>query len=133
MFVLHITIAVLLSILAVAAYDTIRSRILKSFLRRKELEVLPSKKLASYDFDKMPSSDVEKKFTISKVVKAKEEMNLHEQLYYKLHNLEYYPGILPECRELLLSLLSSLIDWLESRAFADKFEQLQAMGYQGRY
>ncbi|KAI4700462.1 hypothetical protein J4E89_010913 [Alternaria sp. Ai002NY15] len=35
------------------------------------------------------------------------ELERYKQLYYKLHHLEHHPEILPECRELLLGLLSS--------------------------
>jgi hypothetical protein len=37
------------------------------------------------------------------------ELKVYKQLYYKLHNLEQHPEILRECRELLVSLLSSTI------------------------
>lgn len=38
------------------------------------------------------------------------ELRTFKELYFKLHNLEQHPNILPECRELLVSLLSTTID-----------------------
>lgn len=37
------------------------------------------------------------------------ELRSYKQLYHKLHNLECHPEVLPECYELLLSLLSSTL------------------------
>lgn len=37
------------------------------------------------------------------------DMETHKLLYYKLHNLERHPDVLPQSRELLLSLLSSTL------------------------
>ncbi|TKA49871.1 hypothetical protein B0A49_14045 [Cryomyces minteri] len=38
-----------------------------------------------------------------------EEMQLHKDLYFKLQNLEQYPGILPQSWDLLISLLSETV------------------------
>ncbi|KAK7177450.1 hypothetical protein PSPO01_16500 [Paraphaeosphaeria sporulosa] len=108
MFILHTTIAVLISFLAVIAYDKIRTRFSKGRPRRKDIEVPLSPKIVAYD-DKKPRTTNEVRGAIaqtSKSVMANEDMQSHKQLYYKLHNLEHHPDILPECRELLQSLLS---------------------------
>ncbi|KAK5154638.1 hypothetical protein LTR16_012592, partial [Cryomyces antarcticus] len=38
-----------------------------------------------------------------------QEMQLHKDLYFKLQNLEQYPGILPQSWDLLISLLSETV------------------------
>ncbi|KAF2450173.1 hypothetical protein P171DRAFT_468583 [Karstenula rhodostoma CBS 690.94] len=111
MFVLPTTIAVLISFLAVIAYDRIRTRFFKGRPRRKDVEIPPSPKIVAYNDTKSPGAD-EGRGTVAlteKDVIADENMQSHKQLYYKLHNLEHHPDILPECRELLLSLLSATI------------------------
>lgn len=116
MFILQTTIAILVAFLAVIAYDKVRSRWAKGRPRRKDVEIPPSPtipglndvKTAPVDDGIAISSLPERASVVSK------EMETYKQLYYKLHNLEFHPDILPECRDMLLRLLSSTIaDTLE--------------------
>jgi hypothetical protein len=111
MFVLQTTIAILVSFLAVIAYDKIRTRFSKGRPRRKDVEIPLSPTIAAHDGIKRPHTKdgrAPSDWTEGDAV-ASEEMQSHKQLYYKLHNLEHHPDILPECRELLVSFLSSTI------------------------
>ncbi|KAK7177836.1 hypothetical protein PSPO01_16114 [Paraphaeosphaeria sporulosa] len=111
MFVLHTTIAVLISFLAVIAYDKIRTRLSNGRPSRKDIEIPPSPTISTYDDIKPPqTTDGRDILTLAEEdATANKDMQSYKQLYYKLHNLEHYTDILPECRELLLSLLSSTI------------------------
>ncbi|KAF9729260.1 hypothetical protein PMIN06_000161 [Paraphaeosphaeria minitans] len=111
MFILYTTIAVLISFLAVIAYDEVRTRFSKGRSRRKDVEIPLSPKMVAYD-DTKNQAEKEGRGSIAQTdeeVMTNEEMQSHKQLYYKLHNLEHHPNILSECRELLISLLSATI------------------------
>lgn len=112
MFILETTTAVLIAFLAVLAYDEIQKRLAKGRSRTKDLETPGSptipiindvKPAGDYKDGDVPSSTKEDN-------PANEEMLVHKQLYYELHNLERHPEILPECRQLLVSLLSSTLN-----------------------
>jgi hypothetical protein len=107
MFILQINTAVLLAFMALLAYNEIRNRLAKGSFRRKELRTLGiSTKQISAAEDSTGTGRVR---NLSTKEAMNEEMQAHKQLYHKLHNLEQHPGILPECREVLLSLLSSTL------------------------
>jgi hypothetical protein len=112
MFILQTTTAVLISFLAIFAYNVLRNRVAKGGPRRKDLET-PGSPTIPITNDVKPSThkDVHTLCNIVRKESAKLELEAHKQLYYKLHNLEEHPDVLSESRELLLSLLSStLID-----------------------
>lgn len=111
MFVLQTTIAVLIAFLAVIAYDKVRSRWARGLPRRKDVEIPPSPTLPGFSDPKSPADGGEIPVAplTHEYSTANKDMQTHKQLYYKLHNLEHHPGILPEFRELLLALLSSTI------------------------
>lgn len=113
MFILQTTTAVLISFLAVIAYNEVRNRLAKGRSRRKDLET-PGSPIIPITSDVKPPIDndeVQALSTPTKQEPANPELQAHKKLYYKLHNLEHNPDILPECRQLLLSFLSStLID-----------------------
>jgi hypothetical protein len=104
MFILQTTTAVLIAFLAVLAYNEIFNRLAKGRARRKDLETPSSSTILAANDTKPPISrhDVQ-----TPSIATREELKAHKALYYKLHNLEQYPDILPECQQLLLSLLSS--------------------------
>jgi len=111
MFILQTTTAVLIAFLAVIAYNEIRNRLAKGRSRRKDLETPGSPIIPATNNVKPPAHDGNLK-TSSILQTARPcdpELERHKQLYYKLHHLEHHPEILPECRELLLGLLSSTI------------------------
>ncbi|KAL1599818.1 hypothetical protein SLS60_007623 [Paraconiothyrium brasiliense] len=110
MFILQTTIAVLISFLAIIAYDKIRTRLSKGRSKRKDVEIPPSPTLPAYSDVKPPcEKDLEEPIVHGQDVTVTKEMQSQKQLYYKLHNLERHPDILPECRKLLLTLLSSTV------------------------
>jgi hypothetical protein len=111
MFVLQTTTAILIAFLAVVAYSRLRNRLAKNTLTRRYVWWLGG------SAERMPN-DVETSIR-TKAVQAPApasettrdmEMEAHKQLYYKLHNLENHAEILPECRQLLLSLMSSTLN-----------------------
>ncbi|KAJ4354318.1 uncharacterized protein N0V89_006053 [Didymosphaeria variabile] len=111
MFILHTTIAVLVSFLAVIAYDKFRTRLSKGRSKRKDVEIPLSPTIAAHRDVKPPRAEDggETVVCAEEDAAVTKEMQSHKHLYYKLHNLERNPDILPECRELLLSLLSSTV------------------------
>jgi hypothetical protein len=110
MFILQTTTAVLISFLAVLAYE-VRNRLTKGRSRRKDLESPGSLRIPIINEVKPPIDNADEQFgsTWTKEEPLNKEMQAHKQLYYKLHNLEHNPEILPESRQLLLSLLSSTL------------------------
>lgn len=110
MFILHTTIAVLISFLAVLAYDRIRARLSKGRPRGKDVEVPFSPKIIAHkDTPCELGKEVPGAVAATDEVIANEELQSYKQLYYKLHNLEHHVDILPECHEILTSLLSATI------------------------
>jgi hypothetical protein len=111
MFILQTTTAVLIAFLALLAYNEVRNRLAKGRSRRKDLETPGSPTIPATNDVKPRISDhgVPALSADAKNEPVDQEMGLHKQLYYKLHNLEHHPEILSECRELLLSLLSSTL------------------------
>lgn len=111
MYILQTTTAVLIAFLAVIAYSEVRNRLAKGRARRKDLETLGSPTIPATNDVKPPAHDgnLEKPSVLQAASSVDPELERHKQLYYKLHHLENHPEILPECRELLLGLLSSTI------------------------
>jgi len=111
MFIIPTTTAVLIAFLALLAWSEIRNRLAKGRSTRKDLESPASPMIPATSDVKPPITDegahVLSSYGADKAVDK--ELERHKQLYSKLHNLEQYPEILPECRELLLSLLSSTL------------------------
>ncbi|KAF1831509.1 hypothetical protein BDW02DRAFT_571969 [Decorospora gaudefroyi] len=108
MYILQTTSAVLIAFLAVIAYSEVRNRLAKGRSRRKDLETPSSPTIPANNDVKTPigNGHVEK-LSVREIVEPPNfELAKHKELYYKLHNLEHHPEILPECRETLLSLLS---------------------------
>lgn len=113
MFILQNTTAVLIALLALLAYNEVRNRLAKGRSRRKYLETPGSPTISVTNDVKPAISDhgMPEVLVATKDEPVNQDMETHKRLYYKLHNLEHHPEILPECREVLLSLLSStLID-----------------------
>ncbi|KAF1940114.1 hypothetical protein EJ02DRAFT_456287 [Clathrospora elynae] len=112
MYTLQTTTTVLIAFLAVLAYSQVRNRLAKSRTSRKDLETLSSPGTPITNDAKPPVSndDVANLFVPREEELVNGETEKHKQLYYKLHNLEHHPEILPECRQLLLSLLSSTLN-----------------------
>jgi hypothetical protein len=113
MYILHTTTAVLIAFLAVLAYNIVQNRLAKGRSRRKDLETPGSPTIPTTGDVKPPldrKDGVQPLSSPKEVEPVNEELLAHKQLYYKLHNLEHHPDILPECRELLLSLLSSSLN-----------------------
>ncbi|KAF2856054.1 hypothetical protein T440DRAFT_463388 [Plenodomus tracheiphilus IPT5] len=111
MFILQTTTAVLIAFLALLAYNEVQNRLAKGRSRRKDLESPGSPTLSATNNVKQPiiGDGAEPSVAPSRDEGVNKEMEAHKLLYYKLHNLEHYPEILPESRQLLLSLLSSTL------------------------
>lgn len=111
MFVLQTTIAILIAFLALTAYNKFQSRISKGKSRRKDLEAPASPKIISkLQTDSDGDQDTWKEPTLSEMSPDScKEMQHYKLLYYKLHNLESHPDILPECHDLLVSFLTTTL------------------------
>jgi hypothetical protein len=111
MYILQTTTAVLIAFLALAAYSHVQNRLAKGRSRNKDLETPGSPTIPTTNDVKPPiNSDAVEKLAAPEANElVNGELEHHKQLYYRLHNLEHHPDILPECRELLLSLLSSTL------------------------
>ena len=111
MYTLQTTTAILIAFLAVVAYNEVRNRLAKGRARRKDLETPSSPRIPSFSPLKPPidSEDVEHLHVPDIARSVDRELEDYKQLYHKLHNLEHHPEVLPESRNLLLSLFSSTI------------------------
>ncbi|KAH7082876.1 hypothetical protein BKA63DRAFT_403935 [Paraphoma chrysanthemicola] len=110
MFILQTTIAILISFLAVLAYNEIRNRLAKGRSRRKDLETPGSPSIpATHNVKPHASPSGAESLSASRERPFDSKVEAHKQLYYKLHNLEHYAEVLPECRSLLVSLLSETL------------------------
>jgi hypothetical protein len=110
MFILQTTTAILISFLAILAYNEIRNRLAKGRSRRHDLETPGSPTITVRDDVKPPvSQDGAGALFPTKKVSVNSELEVHKQLYYKLHNLEHHSDVLPQCQRLLLSLLSETL------------------------
>ncbi|KAL1791833.1 hypothetical protein ACET3X_009584 [Alternaria dauci] len=111
MFILPTTTAILIAFLAIIAYSEVKNRLAKGRSRRKDLETPGSPTIpASNDIKPtLQDANLEKGPGFRTTQPIDEELERYKQIYYKLHHLENHSEILPECRELLLSLLSSTI------------------------
>ena len=111
MYTLQTTTAVLIAFLAVVAYSEIKNRLAKGRSRKKDLETPNSPRIPISSTLKPPidNKDLEYLPVSSTAKPFDRELEGYKQLYHKLHNLEHHPEILPESRELLLSLLSSTV------------------------
>ena len=122
MYIIQTTTAILIAFLALLAWSEVRNRLAKGRSRSRDPEAPDSPRRLSFKgwrfkaAEKSPQvvATAEKPrindpdANVSTVVESR-ELKAYKQLYYKLHNLEQHPEILPECRELLLSFLSSTI------------------------
>lgn len=113
MFILPTTAAVLIAFLALVAYNEVRNRLAKGRPRRKDLEI-PSSPTIPFTNDNKPRVENHDP-QLSVQERDGTELRGYKELYYKLHNLEHHPDILPECHKTLLSLLSATL--------ADAFEE----------
>jgi hypothetical protein len=110
MFILQTTTAVLIAFLAVIAYNVLRKRGTKGGPRRTDPEAPGSPTIPiTNDIKTFAHKDLHNLRNTVRNESAAQELEAYKQLYYKLHNLEEHPDVLPESRELLLSLLSSTL------------------------
>ncbi|KAK2611944.1 hypothetical protein QQS21_002050 [Conoideocrella luteorostrata] len=108
MFVLQIIAAVVTAFLAATAYQNmLRLLSLAKNNERRQVESLAGLELQST----MNSSTAKVKYEAEEeeAWKYEQEMNENKNLYYKLHNLEQYPDVLPQCWSYLTSLLSKAL------------------------
>lgn len=111
MYILQTTTAVLIAFLAILAYNEVWNRLARTWPRRKDLETphSPTRPITSDIKPFIPDPSLNKSLDSVEPDVIDEDLARFKQLYYKLHNLEYHPEIIPECRGLLLELLSSTI------------------------
>ncbi|PVI05656.1 hypothetical protein DM02DRAFT_650333 [Periconia macrospinosa] len=126
MFILQTTITILIAFLALKAYNKLRSRIAKGKSRRKDLEAPGSPKINSKN--EVDGTSNEKKWREPDLsglsIETCKEMDRHKLLYYKLHNLEKHPDIIPECHDLLVFLLATTL----ADAFKDESDTILSVG-----
>lgn len=111
MYILQTTIAVLIAFLALVAWNEVSNRLTKGRSRRKDLET-PGSPTIPVTNDVKPPIHQDAPAVLSASAKDEtvdKELKEYKQLYHKLHNLEHHSDILPECRTLLLSLLSETL------------------------
>lgn len=113
MFILPTTAAVLIAFLALVAYNEVRNRLAKGRPRRKDLEIPSSPTIPVTNDIKPPLENHDPQLGVQE--RDGTELRGYKELYYKLHNLEHHPDILPECHMRLLALLSTTL--------ADAFEE----------
>jgi hypothetical protein len=122
MYIIQTTTAILIAFLALLAWSEVRNRLAKGRTRSKDPEAPDSPRRLSFKgwrfkpAEKRPQTGatqekphINKPSPESPAVTESAELKAYKQLYYKLHNLEQHPEVLPECRELLVSFLSSTI------------------------
>lgn len=122
MYIIQTTTAILIAFLALLAWSEVRNRLARGRSRSKDPEAPDSPRRLSFKgwrfkaAEKSPHAVAtqEKPPTGEPSLKAPAvtepaELRAYKLLYHKLHKLEQHRGILPECRELLVSLLSSTI------------------------
>jgi hypothetical protein len=122
MYIIQTTTAILIAFLALLAWSEVRNRLAKGRSRSKDPEAPDSPRRLSFKSWRFKSAEkspqavatqgkpsIYKRSPKVPEVTESAELKAYKQLYYKLHNLEQHPEILPECRELLVSLLSSTI------------------------
>ncbi|EUC50236.1 hypothetical protein COCMIDRAFT_82773 [Bipolaris oryzae ATCC 44560] len=111
MYILQTTTAVLIAFLAILAYNEVRNRLARNWSKRKDLETphSPTRPVATDIKPFIPDYILNKSLDSVEPDAIDEDLARFKQLYYKLHNLEHYPEIIPECRGLLLELFSSII------------------------
>src|SRR3954466_15617457 len=98
MFILQTSIAVLVAFLALIAYEKITNLLARGTARKKDLESPPSPIVApaldgKNDVPQLQRGGVYR----GKDSAIRNQMDTHKQLYYKLHNLEQFPEVLPRC------------------------------------
>ncbi|KAF2627301.1 hypothetical protein BU25DRAFT_368201 [Macroventuria anomochaeta] len=109
MYIIQTTTAILIAFLALLAWSEVRNRLAKGRSRSKDPEAPDSPRRFPQIAATQEKPPRDNSTSEAPTVVESTELRAYKQLYYKLHNLEQHPGILPECRELLLSFLSSTI------------------------
>ncbi|XPS92728.1 hypothetical protein M3J09_002110 [Ascochyta lentis] len=122
MYIIQTTPAILIAFLALLAWSEVRNRLAKGRSRNKDPEISDSPGRLSFKGWRFKPAEksvsgvatqekpiVDKPTVEPSSVAELNELKTYKQLYYKLHNLEHHSEILPECRGLLLSLLSSTL------------------------
>ncbi|KAF3032703.1 hypothetical protein E8E12_001020 [Didymella heteroderae] len=122
MYIIQTTTAILIAFLALLAWSEVQNRLAKRSSRSRDPEAPDSPRRLSFKGwrfkvaeksprtvatqEKPPSNGVSPR---APAAADSPELKAYKLLYYKLHNLEQHSEILSECRELLVSLLSSTI------------------------
>ncbi|KAF2420952.1 hypothetical protein EJ08DRAFT_727993 [Tothia fuscella] len=111
MFVLQTTILVLLAFLAICAYEIV-TYLFNERKGRSRLSMSPSLSPTTDTKEEVPPDN--QSYTLKRsaqdpVDPVDEQMEADKELYYKLHNLEFCPEILPQCQERLNSLLAETL------------------------
>jgi hypothetical protein len=105
--------AILIAFLAVIAYNRIQNRLAKGRSRNKNLETPGSPIIPTTNYGNSPIDRTDGTESLSSTQEnepVSKELLAHKQPYCKLHTLEHHPEILPDCHELLTSLLSSTLN-----------------------
>ena len=121
MYVIQTTTAILIAFLALLAWSEVRNRLARGHSKNKDPESPGSPGIFSFEGWRSKATEstrtlisqerlsVDHSPVETAPLTESDELKAYKQLYHKLHNLEHYPEILPECHKLLLSLLSSTL------------------------
>ncbi|KAF2124340.1 hypothetical protein P153DRAFT_350282 [Dothidotthia symphoricarpi CBS 119687] len=111
MFILHTTAAILISFLAIIAYRESRNLIAKGTSRLRDLgRLVRQTEFVKRSVKSPTNNNVTQLHAVGEInVHMDGQMERYKQIYFKLHNLEHHAKILPECRQLLLSLLTTTL------------------------
>jgi hypothetical protein len=112
MFVLQTTIGVLVAFMALTAYNKIQNALPRSRVWRKGVKLpwMPWRStMRNISRHRVPTVRKGELRVTDDGHEDQKELETYKQLYHKLHNIERYPEILTECRELLISLLSACL------------------------
>src|SRR4051812_29542163 len=105
MSVIQATVLLLICFLTAVACTTFPIILTRKSSRRRVSDYTPGDNSKEFGIG-LNSKDEEGEYKASADLsqsQASNELQGHKRLYYKLHNLENFPDILPECGELLVS------------------------------
>jgi Iron-containing redox enzyme len=104
-FILQVLFIAVFALAFIQVKGTGAIRFLKDGARRRKDEFLrgPTSKISYAEGDTTTR-------TMPEGGRGVDEMQLHKDLYFKLQNLERYPEILPQSRDLLISLFSEILE-----------------------
>ncbi|KAF3089147.1 hypothetical protein TWF594_010977 [Orbilia oligospora] len=109
------TFTIIFVILAVGTYRILRELYLNYHDKNQVLDSRDSQAVSSLDLERYLKQEIEDVAIRHSETEpcihtqSDDQLQFHKQLYFKLQNLERYPEILPQARDVLISLLSETL------------------------